>query len=144
MNAHRLDAMLALAAAGAMISLYLSWTALFGERELACGPIGDCHTVQGSQYASVAGIPVAVLGLALYLSLLGMLGIRRWRLPDSALLGAWTFSIALSGVLYSAYLTYLELFVIHAICAWCVASAVIVGLLFLLSMPDAQRQMQRA
>jgi uncharacterized membrane protein len=135
----RLEALVALAAAGAAVSAYLSFIALFSENAVACGPVGNCRAVQGSVYAEVAGIPVAVLGLGLYLALLAVTVWRRWY-AESALLRAWTFSIALSGVLYSAYLTYLELFVINAVCAWCVTSALIVGAAFVLSMPDARGQ----
>ncbi len=139
----RLEALVALAVAGSAISAYLSYVALFRDDAVACGPVGDCHAVQGSIYAEVAGVPVAVLGLGLYLALLAVTACRRWY-ADSTLLRAWTFSIALSGVLYSAYLTYLELFVINAVCAWCVTSAAIVGAAFVLSLPDARGQPRRA
>lgn len=135
----RMDALVALSVAGGAISAYLSYVAIFSDDEVACGPVGDCHAVQSSIYAEVAGIPVAVLGLGLYLALLALTAYRRWY-ADSTLLRAWTFSIALSGVLYSAYLTYLEFFVIDAVCAWCVTSAAIVGAAFVLSLPDARAQ----
>lgn len=135
----RLELLVVLAAAGVAISAYLSFIALFSDDAVACGPVGDCHAVQGSVYAEVAGIPVAVLGLGLYLALLAVIAIRRWY-ADSPLLRAWTFSIALSGVLYSVYLTYLELFVINAICAWCVTSALVIGAAFILALPDAKAQ----
>ncbi len=143
MRVARLYVMLALAVLGTGVASYLSATSVFGEQEVVCGPLGDCHAVQNSIYADIAGIPVAVLGLGLYLALLAVLTARRWCRPGSAVLTAWTFSLALSGALYSAYLTYLELFVIDAICAWCVTSAVIVGALFVLSIPDARRQLPR-
>jgi uncharacterized membrane protein len=83
------------------------------------------------------GIPMPTLGLISYLVLLGLLAVQ----PQVALKKqAWTpyialaiFGISLAGVLYSAYLTYLELFVIYAICRWCVASAVVMVALFILS-----------
>ena len=56
-----------------------------------------------------------------------------------AALATWTFALALSGMLYSAYLTYLELLVIDAICASCVASAALLTAFFLLCLPDARR-----
>jgi uncharacterized membrane protein len=60
------------------------------------------------------------------------LGVVRWRLVhQTELLTSANTSVALAGTLFSGYLTYLELFVIHAICQWCVASAVIVTLLLL-------------
>lgn len=139
--ARRLDALLALAAAGTAIAAYLTWVAFDEGSEIACGPLGDCHTVQSSQYAEVAGVPVGVLGLAMYAGLLAVIGTRlRWRESPAmpVVLGPLTFALAFGGAVYSAYLTYLELFVIDAICAWCVASAVVVTAIWLLSLPDAR------
>ena len=87
--------------------------------------VGDCKTVQESEYAELWGIPIAIFGLGMYLAVLG-LGAARWRRPERH--GIFTlaaFALALSGALYAAYLTYLELFVIDAICQWCVASAIL-------------------
>jgi uncharacterized membrane protein len=141
-NTLRLDAILALSAAGMAIAGYLTWVALDAPESVACGPLGDCHAVQTSEYARVAGVPVAALGLAMYGALL-TLGIV-CRLQPSSLaapvgaFGSMMFAIAFAGVLYSAYLTYLELAVIEAICAWCVASALIITGIWLLSLPDAR------
>ncbi len=132
----RLDALLALAAAGTGVAAYLSWVALDADRAVACGPLGDCHTVQSSQYSEVAGVPVALLGLGMYAALLVLIGVRRFVSPPPSLAVVWTVALALSGTLYSAYLTYLELFVIEAICAWCVVSAAIVTAMLLLCVPD--------
>jgi uncharacterized membrane protein len=134
----RLDAILLLSLAGVGVAAYLSWVALDHGREVACGPLGDCQTVQDSLYARVAGVSVAYLGLGMYLALLFMTAVRRFRSDASRILTVWTIALALSGTLYSAYLTYLELFVIDAICAWCVVSAVVVTAIFLLSIPDAR------
>jgi uncharacterized membrane protein len=87
-----------------------------------CGPVGGCETVAASEYSSVLGIPVAALGVALSL-VLAVCSAVWWRLADRrALLLA--YGLLLLGTLAVAYLTYLELFVIHAICAWCVSYAV--------------------
>lgn len=129
---------------GVAISVYLVRVALDPAKEIACGPLGDCHTVQNSQYAEVAGIPVAVLGLGMYVALLGLVGLELWgraRGLSPALLEALPqlrFAMALGGVLYSGYLTYLELAVIDAICAWCVTSAVLVTIIFVLSLGGAR------
>ncbi len=120
---------LGLALAGAGVAGYLTLVA-YDESLLVCG-LGDCATVQNSPYAKLGGIPIALLGLLMYLVLL-VVGLVRWRLVRQAeLLTSANTSIALAGTIYSGYLTYLELFVIHAICQWCVASAVIVTLLLL-------------
>jgi uncharacterized membrane protein len=109
-----------LAAAGLLISAYLSWVHFAGVAPVCVGGgSGGCETVQSSRYATVLGVPVSVLGLVGYTSLLVSAVVRS---EVGVYLG---FLIALIGTLFSAYLTYLEVFVIHAICQWCVASAAI-------------------
>jgi len=115
-----------LAALGVAVAGYLTWVHYGGELALCTGA-GGCSAVQASRFATVAGLPVALLGLLLYLALLALALYRALRLDTGgqvALLAL--FGLALAGTLYSAYLTYLELFVIGAICPWCVASAVLV------------------
>ncbi|MEX2032005.1 MAG: vitamin K epoxide reductase family protein [Dehalococcoidia bacterium] len=133
----RLNVLLLLAVLGTAVAVYLTYVALDSEEEPFCSGIGDCATVQSSEYAKVGPVPVAVLGLGMYLGLLGLILARRFasfgRDPRFAL---WTFALAMSGALYSAYLTYLEFFVIDAICVWCVISATIVTLIFVCAIPD--------
>jgi uncharacterized membrane protein len=107
---------------------------------LACGA-GGCETVQLSPYSVFLGVDVALYGVAGYLALfaLSLVGLR----PD--LLGrAWLdrMLVVLSGigVAFTLYLTWLELFVIHAICRWCVASAVIITLIFLAALAGMLRR----
>lgn len=109
--------------------------------EAVCGPVGDCNTVQSSPYAYLFGVlPVGVLGLLGYLGLLGAWLTRRFlpRLERPAALAFW--GMAVFAVAFSIYLTYLEPFVIKAVCAWCLTSSVIVTLLLLLGTPPAVRQ----
>jgi uncharacterized membrane protein len=108
-----------LAAAGALIAGYLTWVH-YAELEPFCvGGGGGCERVQSSEYAELAGIPVAVMGLAGYIAILGSLFV-----PGDA--GRFAGAVlALIGFGFSLYLTYLELFEIDAICQWCVASAVV-------------------
>jgi len=120
-----------LALIGLLDSLYLSWIKLTNNTT-ACAGIGDCEAVNNSRYAEVAGIPIALIGVAGYLVILAALAAeRRW--PAAA----WTlrlgvFGVALAGALYSAYLTYIEVAVLHAVCPFCVVSAVcMVGILIL-------------
>ena len=108
-----------LAAAGLLISAYLTWVHFAQVAPVCVGGSGGCETVQSSRYATVLGVPVAVLGLVGYAGLL-ISAVLRGEL--GVYLG---FLFALVGTLFSAYLTYLEVFVIHAICQWCVASAAI-------------------
>jgi uncharacterized membrane protein len=104
-----------------------------------CGPVGDCNAVQTSSYSKLFGVlPVGLLGMAGYVAILAawLWGrFRSDRLADYAPLAIQ--AMAVLGVLFSVYLTYLELFVIHAVCMWCLTSAVIITLLMLLAMPPA-------
>ncbi len=141
MNHRRLTVLLVLCAVGVGIGAYLSFVALDKQVEAFCPNVGNCHTVQNSQYAKVGGVPVALLGLGMYLLLFAMTVVRRFEdrlLGRDAppILGQWTFALAFAGTLYSGYLTYLELYVIHAICVWCVASATVVTLIALTALPD--------
>jgi uncharacterized membrane protein len=108
-----------LAAAGLLISTYLSWVHFVGVAPVCVGGDGGCETVQSSRYATVLGVPVSVLGIIGYAGLLSSVVLRG---EVGVYLG---FLIALAGTLFSTYLTYLEIFVIHAVCQWCVASAAI-------------------
>jgi uncharacterized membrane protein len=105
-----------------------------------CGPVGECNVVQTSQYAQIAGIPVAILGLLFYLATLVLWtvqrsGTGRWAQPAAlALLG-----LSLFGVIFSIYLTVLELFVIHAICMWCLSSALITMLIMVVVVAQLAR-----
>jgi uncharacterized membrane protein len=132
----RLWLMRLLALAGMGVSGYLTWAHLAGQA-VACGQSGGCDIVQQSVYSEVGGIPVALLGLVAYTALLTLTLVRD-RIPadlDSYVPLA-IFGISLIGVLYSAYLTYLELYVIYAICRWCVSSAIIMTAIFFLSLVD--------
>ena len=108
----RTTAIAGLALLGLAISAYLTWVHYAGI-EPVCTGISDCERVQGSEYAELVGIPVALLGVAGYAALLGSLWVR---VELTALLSY----LALA---FSAYLTWAELFRIDAICQWCVVSA---------------------
>jgi len=119
---------------GIVVAGYLSWVEVTGA-DAVCGPVGDCNTVQQSEYAKVLGlIPVGVMGLMGYAII-----IAAWlaaRLGSGAA-ADWArvtvLGVAAVGTLFSIYLTFLEPFVIGATCAWCVASAVVITLLMWLS-----------
>lgn len=132
----RLWLMQLLSLAGMGVSAYLTWTHL-AHQSVACGQSQDCDIVQQSVYSEIAGIPVALLGLMAY-AILFALTLLRGRVPDpwDDYVPLAIFGTSLIGMLYSACLTYLELFVIHAICRWCVSSAIIITAIFLLSLPD--------
>ncbi len=106
---------------------------------IVCG-VGDCATVQSSEYASVGPVPVSAIGLAGYVALLvlSFLGIQPGR-EDSPVIGGLLLTGATVGAAFSAYLTYLEAAVIHAWCQWCVVSAIVMALIFFASLPEAKR-----
>ncbi|HYI73724.1 MAG TPA: vitamin K epoxide reductase family protein [Gaiellaceae bacterium] len=108
------------ALAGLALAAYLTWVH-FDDAALVCVAGGGCETVQKSEYAEIAGIPVALLGLGAYAAILGLVA---WDSPN-ARLGAAT--VALVGVLFSTYLLALQLFVIDAVCAWCLVNDVVVA-----------------
>lgn len=107
---------------------------------IQCGT-GGCETVQSSQYAMLFGTPVALLGLFGYIVIfaIAMIGIQpRW------VAARWVavLLVLISGVgtAFSAYLTYLEAAVIHAWCQWCVVSAVLMTLIFVLSLMGLRKE----
>lgn len=113
---------LGFALAGLAVAGYLTFTR-FNRGALVCG-VGDCEAVQGSRFAEIAGVPISLLGLGLFGTLL-VLGLARARAPrQTELITFVAFGVALAGAIYSAYLTYLEVAVIRAVCQWCVVSAV--------------------
>lgn len=106
----------ALDVVGLAIALYLSVVELQGGVPV-CGPIHGCEEVARSEYSRIAGIPVAVFGVALSLILLS-LALAWWRTDLYALLLAH-YGLSLAGVLFEAYFLYLQVFVIGAVCVWC-------------------------
>lgn len=122
--------LLPIAFIGMGVSAYLSFVHFSGV-PIYCEGAGGCHTVQSSEYATLLGLPVALLGFFLYAAIfaMGLATVRgSGRLAEVA--PFLVFGLALSGVLYSSYLTWLELYRIYAICTWCVASASLLALLF--------------
>ena len=126
----------ALALAGIFISIYLTLYKLGVIGELSCS-IGSCETVNTSRWSVFLGLPVAAWGLLFYLDVFGvaLLGtMPRWE--NEPVISIVLVAQAAIGVLFSAWLTYLELAVINAICIWCVASAIIVVAILLVSIAD--------
>lgn len=137
MTRRMLTALVALV--GLFVALYLALykAGLIGT--LACGA-GECETVQLSRWATLLGLPVAAWGVGYYALVFGLaLAGTQDRWADSHRLSLALLALTAWGLLFSGWLTYLELFVIGAICRWCVVSAVIATLLFGLSLWDWQR-----
>lgn len=123
----RLDLAIGLVAlVGVGIAAYLTYIHYAGIKPL-CLASGGCEKVQSSHWSKLGGVPVAVLGLAGYAAILALVFV-----PGEAGL-AVTAMVALVGFGFSLYLTWAELFRIHAICQWCVASAVLMTALAALS-----------
>ncbi|GAC1684163.1 MAG: hypothetical protein NVS9B3_02250 [Gemmatimonadaceae bacterium] len=133
-----------LALAGLFVSLYLTLYKIGVVGQLACS-IGSCETVQLSRWSTLLGLPVAAWGVGFYIAALGLAlaGVQpRWE-------GSPTVAVALLaltgwGVCFSAWLTGLEVFVLHAICQWCVVSALVTVALFALALADWRETSQRA
>jgi uncharacterized membrane protein/thiol-disulfide isomerase/thioredoxin len=117
---------------GLGVALYLAYVEV-NQVTAVCGPIGECNQVQSSDYAKIMGIPVAVLGIFNYLAL-GVIWVFQRPLNEKFNnLGVYgLLALTSIGTLFSLYLTLLELLVIDAVCAWCLSSAVITTLLFII------------
>ena len=113
-----------LALVGLGIAAYLLTVRLLGGAP-ACGPIQGCDTVAASEYATVLGVPVALFGVGFSAVLLGA-SVVWWRRAEKRALYV-AYGLGLAGVFAVAYLTYLELFVIEAICIWCVTYGVTIA-----------------
>ena len=127
-----------LSLAGFFVSLYLYLYKIGMIGTLACGS-GGCETVQMSPYSRFMGLEVALYGVLGYLALL-VVSLETVRQPADR--RRLTLLLGLSGIglAFTVYLTSLELFVIHAICRWCVGSAVIITLLFLAVLLEWRRE----
>ena len=118
-SALRLAAAL-VALAGVGVAGYLTW-AHYADSAVICVTGGGCETVQESDYAEIAGVPVALLGLVAYAIVLALIA---WDAP-MARLGAAT--LAFVGLMFSGYLLILQVFVIDALCTWCVINDVVIA-----------------
>ena len=133
MNAHWLVPVLCIV--GFFVAGYLAYVET-AQVSAVCGPVGDCNTVQQSEYARLFGIfPIGVIGLVGYtIILLAWLAARLGRNGVKNLGALALLGMAFAGTLFSIYLTFLEPFVIGATCAWCLTSAVLMTILMLLSL----------
>src|SRR3954465_11649901 len=121
---------------GVFVSLYLTLYKLGYIGTLACGT-GGCETVQLSRWGDFLGLPVAAWGVAYYAGVLALaVAGTQERFERSSHLTRALLFVTSCGLAFTIWLTYLELFVIHAICRWCVGSAALAVLLFALSLWD--------
>lgn len=142
-----------LAIAGLGVAVYMGWAELSGNEtscpghvEDATGDSGsiivDCGFVQNSIYAKVFGIPVAILGVLGYIGILGVWLLEN-RIPVlQEYSNMLVFGMALFGFLFSLYLTYTELFIMYTVCTWCITSAVLMTLIFVISIIELAQSLQ--
>lgn len=128
-----------LALVGALVALYLTLYKTGVVGQLVCS-VGSCETVNTSRWSIFLGLPVAAWGLATYIAilLLALLGMQRESRPiawATTVLAGWSF-------FFSAWLTYLERYVIHAYCMWCLISATLVTLIFVVAIADLRRELR--
>ncbi|MBN1426739.1 MAG: vitamin K epoxide reductase family protein [Anaerolineae bacterium] len=133
----------AICAIGMVVASYLAYIEITSTVAV-CGPVGDCNAVNTSTYARLFGIlPIGLMGVGGYISILlaWLWGrFRSDRLSQS--MPAILFGLTLFGTLFSIYLTYLEIYVIRAVCMWCLSSAVFMAVLLLLSVNPVLLKME--
>jgi uncharacterized membrane protein len=128
MNSRNLRITLTVLTIGGLgIAGYLTYVHYAGIKPL-CTAGGSCEKVQTSVYSELAGVPVALIGLIGYVSILGLL-----ICPEGETSRCAMMALTLVGFAFSAYLTYRELYSIHAICEWCASSAVVLTVMAPLS-----------
>lgn len=129
-----------LALLGMGISAYLTYVKLAGAEIICLGGGQGCEVVNLSPYSQIAGIPIAAMGFGAYLAIFALSSweaIAHVSIRQHLRLGI--FALSFIGVLYSAYLTYLQRFVIGAVCTWCVASAIMMSFIFVLALISLRR-----
>jgi uncharacterized membrane protein len=129
---------------GLSIGAYLSLYKFGYIGTLSCG-VGSCQTVQLSKWSEFLGLPVATWGVGFYAltMVLSMVGVQP-RHEDSTQLSLAMLLLTAWGVVFTAWLNYLEGFVIYAWCEWCLGSAAFVLVLFVLAIVDYRRCRQLA
>ena len=129
-----------LASLGILVSIYMTiykWTS----NNAMCLGSGDCSTVNASPYSEVYGIPVALVGVLGYSSILGLLLLQdragKFFEQNSTMA---VFGLSLTGFAFTIYLIYLELFVIKALCPFCITSQITMTILFIITLIRLVRQ----
>lgn len=113
---------------GMGVSAYLTYSH-YADEATVCAGVGNCELVQTSEYSAIAGVPVALMGLAYFVAVALLATARLFRVPLAL---DWAtpavFTMAIGGTAFVAYLTAIELFVLEAICPWCVSVAVMTAI----------------
>ena len=117
---------------GLIDAIYLALIKFLAKPEMCLEGVGDCWSVNTSPYSTIYGIPVSIFGAMAYIVLIAIMIFELKNLKYQDILIKLAFGITTAGFLFSLYLTYLELFVIHAICPFCVVSALLMTTLFII------------
>lgn len=135
----RLMAVAILSLVGLLVSLYLLAHSVGLTGPVMCG-VGDCEAVESSPYSRIGPIPVSAIGVLGYTALivLAFVGLQP-RFAASRIVAILFLAGSFFGVAFSAYLTYLEAFVIRAWCQWCVTSALLMVVIFVLLLPEIRK-----
>lgn len=129
-----------LATIGVLVSIYMTVYKLTSNNAMCLGS-GDCSTVNASPYSEVYGIPVALVGVLGYASILGLLALEKSSnkfFQQNSTLGV--FGLAVTGFAFTLYLVYLEIFVIKALCPFCITSQITMSILFVITIIRLVRQ----
>lgn len=131
---------IALACLGVLVSIYMTIYKLTSNNAMCLGS-GDCSTVNASKYSMVYGIPVAFVGVLGYAAILGLLVLEKrageFFAKNSTLA---IFGLAVTGFAFTLYLVYLEIFVIKALCPFCITSQITMTILFIITIVRLVRQ----
>ncbi len=134
----------ALALGGIFIAIYLTLYKLGVIGELSCS-VGSCETVNTSRWAVFLGFPVAAWGVFFYVAVFVVALVGTLTRFEDAPAISWFLALwSAVGLVFSGWLTYLELAVIQAICIWCVVSAVLVTAIFVFSIADLREKLSYA
>lgn len=123
--------LMSLDAFGLVVASYLSYVELQG-RLPYCGPLSGCETVALSEYARVGGVPVAIFGVFLSITLF-VFAFVWWR-TDATWALAVHYGLSLVGTIFEIYFTFVEVFILHAICVWCALYGISLVLRFLVAL----------
>lgn len=133
MKQYRIPALI-LSLLGVANAIYLTIIKYANNPQLCIQGVGNCWSVNISRYSELFGIPVALLGAITFSFLTLAIWLENSKHTWSKFIIYFEFGVALFGVMFSAYLTYIELFVINAVCPFCVLSAIIILLIWLRSL----------
>ncbi len=121
------------AAIGLLDSIYLAYVKL-ANAKIYCTPgLGDCDVVNASQWSSLWGIPLGVYGVLGFGAILLIVSFENKSKMLAPHINLILFAISFAGFLFSLYLTYIELFVLRAVCQWCILSALMMTVIFIIS-----------